>query len=318
MIVVAGFHTAIDTLVEVDALQPGAVHRCRQALRLPGGKGLHVAQTASALGANVQLVGLSDSMHRDLLTDHLRARGVDFHGVETARVRECLALRESDGRITELLGAGAEVDGATCARLRDTFLAFASETSIAVLSGSLPPGCPPSMYAELVEALRPRGVRCLVDASGDALRHALDARPFLVKPNRDEAAELLQRPIPSLEAAFDTVASLHDRGVAMPLLSLGADGALLVDAGSVLHGRLTLDRVVNPVGSGDCLLAGMAYALSRGNDIGSALRLGVACGGANAAALETGYAEPALVQALLPRVSVDAFPLPTSTNGTHP
>lgn len=315
MIVVAGFHTAIDTLVEVDVLQPGAVHRCRQALRLPGGKGLHVAQTASALGASVQLVGLSDAMHHDLLTDHLRTRGVDFHGIETSRVRECLALRESNGRITELLGAGAEVDGAACARLRDTFLELAANASVAVISGSLPPGCPPTLYAELVEAVQSRGVRCLVDASGEALRHAVESRPFLVKPNRDEAAELLQRAIPTLDAAFDTVASLRARGVTLPLLSLGADGALLGDGGSVLHGRLTLDRVINPVGSGDCLLAGMAHALARGNDLGSALRLGVACGAANAAALETGYAEPTQVQALLPRVSIDVFPLPTSNSG---
>ena len=317
MIVVAGFNTAIDTLVEVDRLQPGVVHRYQDPMRLPGGKGLHVAQTASALGATVKLVGLTDRIHGDAIAGHLQSRSVDFHGVGISRVRDCLAVRERDGRITELLDAGPELDAATAARLRDSFLALAADASLAVLSGSLPRGCPSTLYAELVQALQSRGIRCLVDASGEALREALDAQPFLVKPNRDEASGLLQRPIQSLDAAAEAVALLQARGVRMPLLSLGAEGALLVDGDAVLHGRLPLDRVVNPVGSGDCMLAAIAVALARGDDATAALRLGIACGASNAAARETGHVDPAQVQALLPRVAISRLPLPP-VHGTTP
>lgn len=322
MIVVAGFNTAIDVLVEVDRLQPGAVHRHRDAMRLPGGKGVHVAQTAAALGTEVKLVGLTDDVHGEAIAAHLHARGVDFHGIGTSRVRDCLALREPDGRVTELLDDGAHVDGATAARLRDTFLELAADADLAVLSGSLPRGCPPTLYAELVDSLQSRGVRCLVDASGAALRMALDARPFLVKPNRDEAASLLQRPIPSLDAAAEAIALLQSRGVRMPLLSLGVEGALLADGDAVLHGHLPLDRSVNPVGSGDCMLAAVAVSLARGDDAIDALRLGVACGAANAAGRETGHADPAQVQALLPRVAISRLPQPFAhdpcTHGTTP
>lgn len=317
MIVVAGFNTAIDTLVEVDRLQPGAVHRYRDAMRLPGGKGVHVAQTASALGATVKLVGLTDDIHGESIASRLQSRGVDFHGVRTSRIRDCLALRERDGRVTELLEDGADIDGATAARLRDSVLALAVDGGVAVLSGSLPRGCPSTLYAELVEALQSRGVRCLVDTGGDALREAVDARPFLVKPNRDEAAELLRCTIPSLDAAAEAIALLQARGVRMPLLSLGAEGALLADGDAVLHGRLPLDHVVNPVGSGDCMLAAIAVALARDDDATAALRLGVACGAANAAGRETGHADPVQVQALLPRVAISRLPLPP-VHGTTP
>lgn len=310
MIVVAGFNTALDTLLELESLRPGAVQRCRRALRLPGGKGLHVAQTAAGLGAQVVLVGLVDAVHRELVEGHLHARGVRFVGVEAPRLRECLALRESDGRITELLEDGPDLDAATCARLRDAFLEAAAGASLAVLSGSLPRGCAPALYAELVAALQARGVRCLVDASGEALARALDARPFLAKPNRDEASALLGRPIDDDAGARAALAALRARGIAQPALTLGAGGALLADGDLALHGRLAPARVLNPVGSGDCLLAGLAVALERGAGADAALRLGLACGAANAAAPEPGYAAPDRVRALLPHARIDAHPLP--------
>jgi fructose-1-phosphate kinase PfkB-like protein len=90
MITVAGFNTAIDRFIQLDALNPGEVHRVRAEQVYPGGKGMHVAQTIAALGEPVELVGLVDAAHRELIGRRMRERGVLFHGVDMAgELRHC-------------------------------------------------------------------------------------------------------------------------------------------------------------------------------------------------------------------------------------
>lgn len=303
-IVVAGFNTALDRRIELDVLRPGEVQRARRVQVTPGGKGVHVAQTVAALGGRVQLVGLIDAPHRLTFERVLHERGVEFHGIGVPAIRHCLALHEADGRSTEVLEPGPALEPAERAALFDCFRTLARRARLVVLSGSLPPGCEDESYADFVRELQGAGVRCLVDASGDALRHALDAAPFLLKPNRDEASALLGRSLENADAAADAVRALARQGVSLPLLSLGAAGALIADGDDVLHAQVDIERAINTVGSGDCLLAGVAVALARGESREAALRLGVACGAANAASDETGYAPRARVDALLPRVRV--------------
>jgi 1-phosphofructokinase family hexose kinase len=305
VITVGGFNTSVDKTLELDVLQPGAVHRVRRVQSWPGGKGLHVALTVAALGEPVRLVGLIDAAHRREFEDALGARGVAFAGVETkGALRTCLALRDQDGaRITEILEPGPQVDATAREELSSRFLTFARDSTLAVLSGSTPPGFDEGAYGELVATLRDGGVRCLVDASGGLLRRAVEARPFLVKPNREEAAALSGEPVEGTRAAAQVARALAGRGVAMPIVSLGAAGAVAVSEGRVVHASVSVPGAVHPVGSGDCLLGGVAVGLARGESLEDVLRLGVACGAANALRAETGGVRREDVEALRPRVA---------------
>lgn len=305
MIAVAGFNTAIDHLMQVDALALGGVNRAASEQVLPGGKGLHVAQTIAALGEPVQLVGLIDAAHRNLTARRMSERGVLFHGVEIdAPLRHCIAVRDAAGRITEVLGQGPLLGARDRAALQRAFRLALEDSDLIVLSGSLPRGLPADTYAGLTQQVRAAGKRCLVDASGEALRHALGAQPFLVKPNRDEAEALFGRALDDLAAAAAALRELGARGIAMPVLSLGAQGALGTAEGHMWHATIELDTVRNTVGSGDCFLAGMAVGLARGQALPDALRLAVACGGANAMEDETGFVERHRVDQLLGRVQI--------------
>jgi tagatose 6-phosphate kinase len=305
MIVVAGFNTALDNRIDVEALRVGEVQRVRRMQVSFGGKGLHVAQMIAALGERVRLVGLIDATQRSALERLLRERRVTFHGVEApGSIRTCLAIRETDGRITELLEPGPDLDAATRTALVDTFRRLALDSDLAVLSGSLPPGFGDDIYADLVSELQAAGVRCLVDASGAALLRAMRARPFLIKPNRDEAAALLGRPVAQIADAVAAVRAFAAQGVAMPVLSLGADGIVAAVDDEVLQADAELVRVGDAVGSGDCLVAGLAVGLVRGEKPEAILRLGTACGTANAAVSGSGYVHRADVDALLPRVRI--------------
>jgi len=305
VITVGGFNTAIDRLIRVEALRQGEVNRAIDEQVYPGGKGLHVAQTIAALGERVQLVGLIDAAHRNLITQHLSKRGTLFHGVEIkASIRTCMALQDADGQITEVLGRGPQLNQAQREALLLTFRRCIDESDVMVLSGSLPGGLAESTYAELTAQVHAAGKRCLVDASGPVMREALQARPFLIKPNRDEISELLGRPVDDLDAAADAARELLAQGVAMPVVTMGAMGAIAADASGIWHASIELAQIRNTVGSGDGLLAGMAVGTVRGMTLEQTLRLGVACGAANASAEETGFVERKTVESLLPQVRI--------------
>lgn len=305
MITVVGINTAIDHLMRVDTLHLGEVNRTVHEQVLPGGKGLHVAQTIAALGESVQLIGLIDAAHRNLTARRMSERGVLFHGVEIdAPLRHCIALQDADGRITEVLGQGPQLGERDRTALLRAFRLALAESELVILSGSLPRGLPVDTYAELAQQVHAAGKRCLIDASGEVLRQAVAAQPFLLKPNRDEAEALFGRSVGDLDAAVTALRELAARGVAMPVLSLGAQGALGMDDSGVWHAAVELEQVRNTVGSGDCFLAGMAVAIRRREPLREALRLAVACGAANAMDVETGYVRPDQVEALLGRVRV--------------
>jgi tagatose 6-phosphate kinase len=256
----------------------------------------------------VRLVGIVDAAHREPFSAFMADRGVEFHGfLVEGGIRTCLAIRENGGRTTEILEPGPEVEEGTRREMLDGFRALCAGAAFAVLSGSVPRGLGEDTYAELVESLARGGVPCLVDASGELLRRAVAARPYLVKPNRQEAEDLGERSIEGpIESAED--AAHWARGVAGPggpriVVSLGADGAVGLAGDEAWHVRPPAVPVRNPVGSGDCLLGGLAVALASGCAFPEALRLGVACGTANALSRDTGIASRADVDALLPRLT---------------
>lgn len=309
MITIAGFNTSLDRTATIDELRAGGVNRVREVRTYPGGKGLHVALTVAALGEPVRLVGLIDEPHRSLFEDRLRQSGVEFHGVPTAgRLRTCLAIRDGAGRTTEILEPGPETDPDSRDRLCARFLELAVDADLAVLSGSAPPGFVDRVYADLVTDLREeQGIRCLVDASGALLRAAAGAQPLLIKPNREELADLVGGPIDDAGAAVKAARGLTRKGPEMVVVSLGAEGAVVVRADWAFRAEAPRVDVANVVGSGDCLLGGVAVGLRRGMDLQEVLRLGVACGSANATSPETGSVRRADVDALLPRVRVTAM-----------
>jgi 1-phosphofructokinase family hexose kinase len=301
VIVVAGFNSAIDRRIDIDAFVVNAVNRATTAVAEPGGKGVHVAKTIASLGAEVHLVGLVDDTHQAWFETTLRTRGVIFHGVTVPRIRTCFAIREHDGRITELLEPGPTIDETTVKTLLATFRGLVAYADIAVLSGSLPPGCPDDTYAQLIVDARARGTRCRLDTSGDGLRAAIAAQPFLVKPNRDEAEMLCAASMTDANDVIAVLRKLARSGVTMPVVSMGAQGAYALVDDAVVHVAPPTVHAINPVGSGDCLIGGMAFAFARGDDCGSALLLGVACGAANAATHGTGCLSAMDVASLVSR-----------------
>lgn len=303
MIAVAGFNTSIDRLLHVDELVPGGVLRARDAAAWPGGKGVHVALAAAVLGQEVRLAGLIDRAQQDWFRSWLRERGVEFTGSEfSGPVRTCLTIHDRHGRTTEIREPGLPISDGVWLEAVSSFQALSKGAAVAVLSGSVPPGVPASAYRDIVACLPP-SVPVLVDASGDLLRLALEARPFCIKPNREEAEGLTGVTLDSIPAAARAARALSARGVRLVIVSLGEKGAVACWDGRVCHISAPIVEARNVVGAGDCLVAGIAAGVARRLALEETVRLGVATGAAKVRSPEIGLVRSEDVDAVLPLLS---------------
>jgi len=294
----------------------GAVHRVGSVSSEPGGKGVNVARALTLAGLDVVAV-LPAGEHDPILAE-LRAINVKFHAVPVAgAVRTNLAITENDGTTTKINEPGATIAAADIAGLARVVIDRASSARWVVLSGSIPPGMSDGWYADMVAALRPLGCKVAVDTSdGPLAALAADlerAAPDLIKPNSEELAGLAGVTAESLENAVargdaepvvTAARRLIDRGVGAVLATLGAAGAVLVDADGAW---LATPPPISPrstVGAGDSSLAGYVRADVEGAVAPQRLRMAVAYG-SGAAALP-GSALPSPAQLNLDGVTVTA------------
>ena len=144
----------------------------------------------------------------------------------------------------------------------------------------------------------------LLDTSGDLLREGIKGKPFFIKPNKDEIEFLTGRRIESYRDAVREIKEFQKIGVELVAISLGAEGSIIGYKGGYYKVTVPKINAINPVGSGDSYVAGVAIGLERGYDIEYILRLASACGTANALEEETGSVKLDVVQELLDRVTI--------------
>lgn len=255
MIVTLTPNPSLDRTVEVARLVRGAVTRVGSTRVEPAGKGVNVARALALHGVKARAVlpvgGAEGAQLLGLLTSSVDTVTVTVAGA----TRSNLSVVEPDGTTTKLNEPGPPLSGVETEALVATTLDAAAGADWLVLSGSLPPGAPEDLYACLVLRARLAGARVAVDSSGPPLAAALAAGPDLVKPNREELADAAGLPVRTLGDAVAAAQVLRALGAAAVLVSLGPDGALLVDADGAVHGEAPT-RVVSTVGAGDALLAG--------------------------------------------------------------
>lgn len=295
MIVTLTPNPSLDRTIEVDGLVRGAVLRVRSSHVEPGGKGVNIARALARNGVQCTAVLPSGGPDGAQLQALLAAEGIDpvlvpVHGA----VRSNVSIVEPGGAVTKLNEPGPTLSPVEVKALETAAAEAAEHASWLALSGSLPPGVPEDFYVDLIADLRDQGVRVAVDSSGPALVAALPAQPDLIKPNREELAEATGRRIATVGDAVAAATELRERGAGAVLVSLGPDGAVLVDASGAVHGEAPVEVRRSTVGAGDALLAGF---LSAGGPAGPSGPGGSSSGGRGAADHISGNAA-ALAEAL--------------------
>jgi 1-phosphofructokinase family hexose kinase len=300
---------AIDRRIGVSGLRVGAVNRARGVEPAAGGKAAHVAFAATALGAEVRWLSFLGGAEGESCREGIEARGIAPVVVAIdERTRTNLEIiDEATGEVTEILEPGPLIRDVERAALLREFEREARERPSVVLSGSLPEGIASSFYAELVKAAKDAGCRVFLDTSGEALAEALEAAPDVIKPNRQEIGALLGREIRSIPDAVAAARELRQRGPRTVIVSLGAEGAVVVDEHAALHGMAPSVKAISTVGSGDSFFAGWVFGVAQGWATDECLRLAIACGTANCEANSPGIISPEAVKRHSVAVKIERF-----------
>ncbi|WNZ10856.1 1-phosphofructokinase [Streptomyces sp. 11x1] len=265
MILTVTPNPSLDRTYEVPSLDRGEVIRATGERMDPGGKGVNVSRAVAAAGRRTVAVLPLGGAPGALVADLLDAQGIEVARVAVAgATRSNIALAEADGVLTKINAPGPELSAAEQELLLETVRAQSADASWIACCGSLPRGLAPSWYAELVARAHAAGARIALDTSGPALLAALRERPDVVKPNAEELAEAVGRPLTTVGDAVKAAEELRGMGAAAVLASLGADGQLLVDADGSWYGTARVDTVRSNVGAGDSSLAGFLIAGGQG------------------------------------------------------
>ena len=278
MILTVTLNPSVDRALEVDALVRGEVLRAGDSHIDPGGKGVNVSRALLANGVRSTAVVPTGGAEGDQLVDLLKGEGVDMLAVPIAgRTRSNITLAEPDGTVTKINEAGPVLSDDEFAQVSDAVLGAAADADWVVVCGSLPPGPTVAAFTGFCERLVRDGVRLAERSSGPALLAGVTAGAALVKPNREELAEAVGRELATLGDVVAACERLRAAGAGAVLASLGAEGAVLVDAAGVLTGAGPVSVPRSTVGAGDALLAGFLAAGASG---AAALVEGLAWGAA--------------------------------------
>jgi 1-phosphofructokinase len=283
MIVTVTPNPSLDRTVEIPELVPGAVLRATAHRVDPGGKGVNVSRVLARFGRPTLAIMPGGAGELATLLRRAGVQPVSTPADGSTRVNT--ALVEPGGVTTKVNEPGVALTATQVDALVDTVRAHAAPADWVVTAGSVPVGAPADLHGRIVTAARAAGTRVAVDTSGEALRAAVAAGPDLVKPNVAELAELVGHPLPRLADVLAAARELVTGGIGTVLVSMGASGALVVDAsdeGAAWHAASLPTPVRSTVGAGDSTLAGYLIATTGAADVkpADALLHAVACGAA--------------------------------------
>jgi 1-phosphofructokinase family hexose kinase len=312
VIVTVTLNAALDRTVRVPNFQLGARHRGDASLRLPGGKGVNVARALKRLGQPVIATGLAGGRAGTFIIEELTQEGIlnDFARIADESRTSTAVIDPTNNQQTEINEWGPSVRPAELDVLLDKIRYLSKGADVFVLAGSLPRDVPIEYYEFLLRELRRDKMTTAVDASGPALRAALQAEPSVVSPNVREAEEIVGHEFGDEDDMAAAAETLVHMGAGTALIH-HEDGCVARVRGPKGKGWLTLRArlprradVVSTVGSGDAFLAGYLSADYGRQPAAKALALAVACGAANTQRFGAGVFDPSDVESLMRRVEV--------------
>lgn len=306
MFLTVTLNPALDKTLCVDRNAPQCTVRATRSVDLAGGKGVNVARALHALGGRARalmpLAGHAGAHAADLA----RAEGLEVASVPVSgQTRTALTIRDAEsGQYWHYLEPGPELQEPDLARLREGFLWAMERCHTVALCGSLPSRSAAPLLPWMVKAAREANVRVALDAFGPHNRPALEAGPWMAKPNLYEWETTFGERLETETHRWDALERLAGWGIQLALFSLGSDGAMALSDGKRF--RVSAPRVteVNDLGGGDSMVAGICWAAAAGYELRDCLAWGAACGAANAEVWDPGGISRSRVEDLLKDVDI--------------
>ena len=305
MILCAGLTPAWQQILVFDSFRYGEVNRARETHWCASGKVFNAGIAAHHLGAPSRTLAPVGGPPREQIDCEFEEMGLPARFVLTrAATRVCTTIIDrATGTITELVENGRPLSTPELDLFRQAYAEEAAKADAAVIIGSLPVGTPASFYRDLVE--RTPGA-AILDFRGEGLISVLDLKPYVVKPNREELARTVGRPLESDDELVAAMRSVNERGAQWVVITQGSEPVWVTSSKEIyrLHPP-PVDPIVNPIGCGDAMAGAIAWATRDGRAIVDAVQLGVAAAGENLRQLLPSRLSPARVRERAKSVRVE-------------
>jgi len=309
VILVAGLTPAWQQLLRFDALAIGEVNRAREVHWCASGKVLNAARCLHHLGGPVKALTVVGGATGAQVRQDAARLGIDARWVEgTAPTRVCTTILDAARRsVTELVPEAGPIGESERAAFTAAYAEEAAAAAVVVLIGSVPAGTPAGFYRDLLARTPGKAV---LDARGPELLEGLHEKPFLIKPNRGELARTLGRDRLDDAQLIDAMREMNRRGAAWVVVTDGGGPVHVSSRDRLYRLRPPSGDVVNPIGCGDCLAAGIAWGLHRGMEASEAVRWGMAAAADKLGRLLPGAVDAGRAEALAGSVGVACLSAP--------
>lgn len=297
MIYTVTLNPSIDYIVHLDRLDTGITNRTTSEEYYCGGKGINVSCVLAELDLDSTAFGFIAGFTGDAIEKGIRNDKIvtDFIRLENGNSRINIKIKADEE--TEINCQGPYINSNELERLLNKIDRITSGDTI-VIAGNIPNTMPDDVYEKILERIKDKDVRIIVDATKALLLNSLKYKPFLIKPNRQELSEIFEAEIKSEDDIKKYAKKLQAMGAKNVLISLGQDGAMLIDEFGNRHkAGVIKEKVINTVGSGDSMVAGFIAGYEKTGDYQYALKLGSVCG--NATAFLSGLATKEKINELL-------------------
>ncbi|MCF0245463.1 MAG: 1-phosphofructokinase [Ileibacterium sp.] len=282
MIYTLTLNPSLDYIMTLDDLQIGKTNRSVSELIYPGGKGINVSIVLKNLGFENKALGFEAGFTGIALKSMVKEMGVDasFIRIEEGNTRINVKLRGIDE--TEINGQGPNITKENIEELMAK-LEELNKDDFLIISGAIPKHLPQTIYSDILNRIGNRIGGFIVDATNELLLNTLPYGPFMIKPNIHELEELAQMELNTVDEIEKAAKVLQDKGAKNVLVSMGKDGAFLLDENGTSHHHAAPKGVLkNSVGAGDSMVAGFLAGYLENHDYSKAFAYGVCTGSASA------------------------------------
>ena len=300
MIYTITFNPALDYIVKMDNFNLGYVNRSSEEYVYAGGKGINVSIVLSNLEVESKALGFIAGFTGDEIERRVREFGCDTDFIKLKEGMSRINVKIKADVESEINGGGPNISEEALNSLYEK-LENLVEGDILVLAGSIPKSMPVDIYEKIMKRLQNKGVKFIVDTTGESLLKVLKYNPFLIKPNHHELGELFGVKLNSKEEVIEYAKKLKDMGAENVIISMAGDGAVLIKSnGEITTSNVPKGIVKNSVGAGDSMVAGFIAGYLKSSKVEEGFKLGVATG--SASAFSEGLAEKEYVYKLLEEI----------------
>ena len=301
MIYTVTLNPSIDFIVHVDGLKLGDLNRMTHDFKLPGGKGINVSRILKRIGSESTALGFLGGFTGNFISDWLKQESI-LSSFTQVREDTRINIKLKSESETEINGLGPSVSNEEMQKLKQALSSITSN-DIVILSGSTPPSLRDGFYEELIQIVKDKQAKFIIDTTGKDLLHALSQKPLLVKPNNHELAELYNVTFESIDDIIPYGKRLLKDGAQHVIISMAGDGALLFTQEGVYRSNVLRRPLKNSVGAGDSMIAGFVGSYEKNSDPVEAFKWGVACG--SATAFSDDLATDELIYELIQEVKIE-------------